>query len=217
MMGKLMLSLIFLGLVVSFGYCEESKQTNQLILKANAPGGETELLFRVKVSSLGLQVSSQFVKDKKPDDVIEISLPGRLYEPNIQIKEISKDAINRNTPEDAELSIYSANKKGDAQWILDSWAQEDQKNIQDLLNDFLSKNTDIFQSMDRSYITGRAEYKNYILLFIQNLFKDGRKSPVIHTYIKTTGGWKATNALSADETFDVIFAALRSGQVILKK
>lgn len=184
---------------------------------SDAIAEDIKLSFRVNVSGLFLQSSNTLIKDKNQDDIIEILLPGKLYDPNIEITLVSKDAIDLSTPETAEKSFYSSNRNGDPEWIIENWVEEDQNSIQNSIKEFLPQNTALFQSIEQSYITGRAKYNDYIMLFIKNTYSDAKESHIIHTYKKTAEGWKATNALSADETYDVVFAALRSGQIMINE
>lgn len=176
-------------------------------------GQESELLFRTQFSSLAIQTSKYTSTGASPDDHLEISLPGRLYEPQIELAEIKKQDTDRSSPESAERAFYSANRKGDEQWILDCWVREEQAEIQSFLTEYLKQNTEIFEKIHQSYVTGRAELMGYTILFVHNMYADGRESKLAHTYKKTEEGWKITNALSADETFDVVYSALRSGNI----
>ena len=58
---------------------------------------------------------------------------------------------------------------------------------------------------------GQANYKNYVLLFIVDGNLDN--SPNVLAFVKTPDGFRRTNALSADDTFDIVWSALRLGEV----
>ena len=58
---------------------------------------------------------------------------------------------------------------------------------------------------------GQATYKNYVLLFIAEGNPDN--PPQVLALIKTPEGFRRSNALSNDDTFDIVWSALRLGEV----
>jgi hypothetical protein len=73
------------------------------------------------------------------------------------------------------------------------------------------KNKAVFQKLDARYVAGELSCQSYVLLFV----RDGSISAQskLITLERTGHGYRRTNALSRDETFDVVWSALRSGEV----
>lgn len=178
--------------------------------------GDTELVFRTKVSDLLIQPSA-FTEGKTPDDLVEVALPGRFYDPPLQGEIIQRSSVDRSTPEKSSVSDFSAFKADDAQWILENFADEDHLQIKGLLDnhDARRRNKAVFDRYETQKIFGRCEYKNYVLLLTGH--DDAQEAKAIETYVKVHESWKRTNALSADETFDVIFSAVFSGEIVQRK
>ncbi len=76
--------------------------------------------------------------------------------------------------------------------------------------DIRQKNHQVFEKADARYISGEANYGKYVLLFIHD-GSSGR--PLVMTLERTPAGYKRTNAPSRDDTFDIVWSALRSGDV----
>jgi len=163
------------------------------------------LTFRVAASHLLLRDSTPAA------DTVAITLPGRLYDPPLRVREVTRGKADRSTPESAQASFYSANRAGDRAWILANWARPDE--IRELVDEHLDQNTRAYARMSGERILGRAEYEGRVLLLVERTFEGGRTSAVVNAYQDGPGGWKATNALSDDRTHDVVFAALRSGVI----
>jgi hypothetical protein len=179
---------------------------------ATARAQEPErLFFRTKIADLWLQDGS-IAKGKQPSDFVQIVLPGRLYSPPIKLPPAKKSS-RHDTPLATAAADFSANKADDADWILSGFAPGDRLEVLKMLNDsdIRKRNRGIFQKLGARYVTGEASYQKYLLLFVA----DGSPSadPKVMTVEKAAGGWLRTNALSRDETFDVVWAALRSGSV----
>ena len=71
-----------------------------------------------------------------------------------------------------------------------------------------ARNREIFAHKDTRYVRGHALYKDYVLLFTA----DGKPDnpPQVPALVKTPEGFKRTNALSGDDTFDIVWSALLS-------
>src|SRR3989344_3897829 len=95
---------------------------------------DKEILFRVKVSNVGLQNSS-LVQGKQPTDFVEVKLLGQLYDSPKQFTPISKQTAIWNTPIDAAVADFSAFKADDSNWILEDFVPEEEKNVRSLLDD----------------------------------------------------------------------------------
>ena len=174
-------------------------------------GNHRWLLFHVKVAELGLQ-SSSLAKGKAASDFVDVSLPGQIFSPPVKLALEKRSSAKRDTPLAAAASDFSANKTDDAKWMLEDFATEDRTEIRSFLDDkgLREANRRIFQRIDARYVSGEANYRDYVLLFV----REGHSpNPAVMTLEKTPEGYKRTNALSKDETFDVVWSALRNGEV----
>lgn len=171
------------------------------------------ILFRVKVSNVGLQ-SSSLVRGKQPTDFVEVKLPGQLYDPPKQFNPIRKQAANWNTPTDAAVADFSAFKADDSSWILEDFVPEEEKDVRSLLDDkdAHQQNRKMFEARTERDITGQVKYKEYVIVLTRD---SGQAHPVPLTFKQTSSGWKRTNALSKDDTFDIVFSALYNGGEVM--
>jgi len=173
------------------------------------------LIFRAEVSELWLRASSSYAKDRRPGDCVEVALPGRLNRPPLPVVLIERRAADWSAPERALASIRSANTAGDREWILQNFPPDEQAHIRPLLDDavLVKRNQEHYRAILGLEITGSAELRGYTVLLTREELGEGRTRTVPVTLAKTASGWKQTNALSADETFDVVWAALRAGKI----
>src|SRR5258708_4576600 len=95
---------------------------------------DKEILFRVKVSNVGLQNSS-LVQGKQPTDFVEVKLLGQLFDSPKQFAPISKQMANWNTPTNAAVADFSAFKADDDNWVLEDFVPEEEKDVRSLLDD----------------------------------------------------------------------------------
>ncbi len=173
-----------------------------------------ELTFQVKTSDLGYK-NHESVKDKKPDDLVNVSLKGNIFDPPKETKIIPKNKVNRNNPLNSSDSVFSANKASDLNWIIENFTDEEQPKIKSILGDgqILQRNQEALSKLKKEYITGEAIYKNYVLLFTRHDYGEGKGINIPVVYKKTNKGWKQTNALAQDKVYDIVFSALNSGTV----
>ena len=174
---------------------------------------EGEILFRVKVSDMGIQTGS-LAQGKSPNDYVEVKLPGELYKPPKQVGAIERSQAKWDTPLDAAQSDFSAFKTDDDEWILENFLPEDREQIREFLGNsaMRERNNAAFADKDSREVHGKVEYQGYTILFIRES-EDSNTMPL--TFKNSPEGWKRTNALSADETLDVVFAVLMgNGEMI---
>lgn len=178
-------------------------------LRGSTAANDDEVLFRVKVSNVGLQNSS-LINGKQPTDWVEIRLPGHLYDPPKRLSPVSKQSANWNTPIDAAVADFSAFKANDKDWIVEDFVATERAGIVGLVNDKSARerNKALFGRRTNRFITGEADYKEYSIVFVRD---SGQAHPLPLVFKKTPGGYKRTNALSQDETFDIVFSALYNG------
>lgn len=170
------------------------------------------LTFRSLVSELGRQTGS-FAKNKRPDDSVSVTLPGRLFDPPHAVALIGRSQAGWSTPDRVIASIRSANTVGDPEWIVQNFVPAERAGIQKMLADsaIAKRNQDYYKSVRKVDITGSAQLRGLTIVFVREESDAARVVPV--TLAKTSSGWKQTNILSNDDTFDVVWMALRSGTV----
>jgi hypothetical protein len=172
------------------------------------------LTFRAKVSDVRNR-SSAFVKDKQPDDSVGITLPGKLSNPPASVKLISRAQADSSTTEGAAAAIVSANTAGDISWIVENYIPSDRPAIAKQFSDpaAAQRNTNYYRNVGKISITGWTEIGSYTVLFLQGLEEDGDATLIAIVLSKTANGWKQTNALQNDDTFELVWTALHTGGV----
>jgi len=174
--------------------------------------GGGKLLFRVQIGDRGMKTDA-ISKDKTLTDYSQITLPGALIKPPLKLAPVAKSNAKLDTPVNAAAADFSAEKSDDADWIVSMFAPGDRADVKAMLADrsMRERNRGIFAHKDARYVRGQATYKNYVLLFIVDGNLDN--SPNVLAFVKTADGFRRTNALSADDTFDIVWSALRLGEV----
>jgi hypothetical protein len=175
-------------------------------------GGGGKLLFRVKIQDRGMKTDA-LDKGKTLGDYSEVTLPGALINPPLKLAPVTKATAKYDTPAAAAAADFSAEKADDADWIVSMFAPDDRADVKSMLADksIRARNRGIFAHKDARYLRGQATYKNYVLLFIIEGKLDN--TPQVLTLVKTPDGFRRTNALSSDDTFDIVWSALRLGEV----
>jgi hypothetical protein len=174
--------------------------------------GGGKLRFRVQIGDRGMKTDA-ISKDKTLTDYSEVTLPGTLIKPPLKLATVAKANAKFDTPNAAAAADFSAEKSDDAAWIVAMFAPVDRADVKAMLADqaMRARNRGIFAHKDARYVRGQASYKNYVLLFIVDGNLDN--SPNVLVFVKTPDGFRRTNALSADDTFDIVWSALRLGEV----
>ena len=180
------------------------------VFAQTAGGGK--LLFRVQIGDRGMKTDA-ISKDKTLTDYSQVTLPGALIKPPIKLAPVAKANAKFDTPPNAAAADFSAEKSDDADWIVSMFAPGDRADVKSMLADkaMRDRNRGIFAHKDARYVRGQANYKNYVLLFIIDGNLDN--APNVLAFVKTPDGFRRTNALSADDTFDIVWSALRLGEV----
>lgn len=174
-----------------------------------------EITFRAKKSSLWLK-TSKLAEGKDINDFVEIKLPGELFSPGKEIKDITKEEMDRSTVEGAVISAFSANKTGDVNWIVGNFVQDEQKKARFFFKDkevLKDSQADANQIKSKS-ITGTVKYLGFTIVFVEQDYGDDKKITEAITLNKEGAEYKITNTLTDDETYDVVFAAISNGEVI---
>ncbi len=174
--------------------------------------GGGKLLFRVQIGDRGMKTDA-ISKDKSLTDYSEVTLPGTLIKPPLKLAPVAKANAKFDTPTAAAAADFSAEKSDDADWIVSMFAPADRADVKSMLADraMRARNRGIFAHKDARYVRGQANYKKYVLLFIVDGNLDN--SPNVLAFVKIPDGFRRTNALSADDTFDIVWSALRLGEV----
>ena len=209
MYTKSLIMLFTLTFLVSYTACFYAySETNE------SPPEKKKLAFVTKRSNLWYKHAKD-LKEKDVPETAQIFLEGELYSSLKKVKEIDKKNIDRSTPEGLIASYISASKKGDVDWIAENFVDEDKDKILDLFKDkkVLKESMEGAKKIQAEVIRGEARYKGHLLLFIEQQYPKNIKVTETVACRKTTDGWKLTNLLSTDETFDIVFAAVSSGQV----
>lgn len=177
-----------------------------------AASSNGKLLFRVQIQNRGMQTDA-IDKGKVLSDYSEVTLPGALIKPPVKLARVAKASAKYDTPEAAVTADFSAQKSDDADWILSGFAPADRRDVKSMLADkaMRTRNRGIYAHKDGRYLLGHANYKDYILMFIAEGKSDN--PPQVLALVKTPDGYRRTNALSADDTFDIVWSALRLGEV----
>jgi hypothetical protein len=174
--------------------------------------GGGKLLFRVQIGDRGMKTDA-ISKGKTLTDYSEVTLPGSLIKPPLKLAPVAKANAKFDTPVNAAAADFSAEKSDDADWIVSMFVPADRAAIKSMLADraMRERNRGIFAHKDARYVRGQANYKNYVLLFIVDGNLDNAAN--VLAFVKTPDGFRRTNALSADDTFDIVWSALRLGEV----
>ncbi|MFQ5754468.1 MAG: hypothetical protein ACE5H7_00065 [Acidiferrobacterales bacterium] len=169
--------------------------------------------FATTVSQLGNQ---DHYRDKRPQERVEVSLPGTLYAPPITVTVVGNKDADRSTLLGAVASDYSAWRNDNAKWILSNFVPEDQQGLKKFLaNEELRRANSMIFSPDRTMeVWGIVKYKGYGLVLFT--YDNTRKFGAVATFRQVGDEWKRTNALSGDRVFDVVWSAFRSGDVTKK-
>lgn len=166
------------------------------------------LTFSSKVSDLGLQTSS-LAEGKAPEDTVTVTLSGKRYFVPKPTPPIAREMASYRTPVQAASSDYSAFRADDADWILENFSDDDRTEIMNLLADEKAHdmNRRIFSALETMQIWGEAELNGYRLVLVR--YNSDKERGTVLTFTETPDGWKRTNALRKDETFDVVFTSFR--------
>ena len=198
------------------------KTTNTILEKRLEENNKTEvvesgqIIFKAKKSNLWLKEKSMDKKDT--DEFVKITLPGKLYNPPKEIRNIEKKDVDRSTLENTVASVFSANKSGDLDWISANFVDKDKEKIKALFENkkILEDSKLDAEKIISLRLIGQADYKDSVLVFVEQHYIDRRKMKEALVCKKTEKGWKVTNEFASDKTFDIVFAALSSGDVSLE-
>ena len=166
---------------------------------------EGRLTFRARVGDLGLQNGS-YAAGKSPDDVVEVMLAGKRNFVPKPIFPIARAMASRESLTTAATSDFFAFRTDNADWILENFADADQAEVRGWFADsnVRSANKRYYAKLETMQVWGEAELGGYRLVFVR--YNGDKATNTVMTYTSTPQGWKRTNALKSDETFDVVIA-----------
>jgi hypothetical protein len=110
-------------------------------------------------------------------------LAGQLYDPAKRFGPVTRKAANWTTPIDAAIADFSAFKADDANWILDDFVTQEKDAVRSLLNDKAAreKNSTLFKDRAERYVTGEANYKDYVFVFVRDTGQETSISPHVRS------------------------------------
>jgi hypothetical protein len=185
-----------------------------LIAQASCNFSGDRLTFRAKVSDFR-RPSNTLIRNKQPSDAVEVTLPGKLLNPAQPIALVSRPQSDYSTPERAAAAIVSANTAGDVSWIVENYLPEQRPAVGEGFADpdAVQRNTNYYRNLGKVSITGWTEIHDNRVLFLQGLDEDGDATFIAITLAKTPSGWKQTDSLQNDDTFELVWTALHTGGV----
>jgi hypothetical protein len=185
-----------------------------VVLVAAWPAQAGDVVLRVQVKHLGLQ-KPHLDRGKTFDDAVETALPGALFEPPRELGVVARAQVDRSTPEGLVRSDFSAWKADDAAWIKANFVAGDQAALAEFLDDaeIRAGSKAGFAKLDSVFLWGVVRHQAYALALITYGQGEARSRGLVATLIQEDGAWKRTNALSADETLDLVWSAFRLGEI----
>ncbi len=178
------------------------------------PAVAGEVVFRAQVKHLGVQLP-HLDRGKKFEDAVEVVLTGELFEPPRRLGIIARAQADLSTPAAAARSDFSAWKADDAEWILANFAAADQAALAEFLDDakMRAASKAAFAKLDSVFLWGVVRHEAYALVLVTYGQGAERARGLTATLVQEADGWKRTNALSADETLDLVWSAFRLGEM----
>jgi hypothetical protein len=172
------------------------------------------LTFRAKVADVQHRTNS-LLKNKQPDDYVEVTLPGKLFNPATPVSLIPRNQADWSTPEHAAASILSANTDGDRSWMIENYVPAERAAIDKRFSDpdVLRTTVSYYQNLGRTSMTGWAELRGFRLVFLQGVDEDGDTTVLALALSKTPTGWRQSDTLAHDDTFEIVWSALHTGGV----
>ena len=180
-------------------------------LAPSACSSKDRVTFQAKVADLR-KPSNSFGKNKAPDDLVRITLPGKLLHPPVAVNLVRRGEADWSTPERAIASIFWANVAGDVAWIVENYAPAEREEVRKQFADpaAAQRVRDYYRNAGKAVITASAEIGGFTALFLLGLDDDGDPTLLSAVLSKGPSGWRQTNALARDDTFDLVSAALRT-------
>ncbi len=172
------------------------------------------MVFRAQVKHLGVQLP-HLDRGKKFEDAVVVVLTGELFDRPRRLDAVERAQADLSTPEAAARSDFSAWKADDTEWILANFAAADQAALAAFLDDaeMRAASKAGFAKLDSVSVWGAVDHGDYALVLITYGQGTARARGLTATFVEEAGAWKRTNALSADETLDLVWSAFRLGEM----
>lgn len=142
-----------------------------------------------------------------------------IFDPAKEITEIDEKKWDKSSPESSYRGIYTANKRGNAEWIIRGFVPLERERIRNMVTnkELLDKNTMVHSSISKEYLVQEIFYGNYIILMVFHVNKNGDQWPMDYTFKETKEGWLLTNKLSQDLFFSKVIELTRPTKVRFPK
>ncbi len=178
------------------------------------PAVAGEVVFRAQVKQLTVQLP-HLDRGKSFEDAVEVVLTGELFEPPRRLDAVTRAQADLSTPEAAARSDFSAWKADDVAWILGNFAAADQAALAAFLDDakMRAASKAAFAKQDSVFLWGVVRHEAYALVLLTYGQGAERARGLTATFVEEADGWKRTNALTADETLDLVWSAFRIGEM----
>ena len=178
------------------------------VLGLAAPAVAGEVVFRAQVKYLTVQLP-HLDRGKSFEDAVEVVLSGVLFEPPRRLGAVTRAQADLSTPEAAARSDFSAWKADDVAWILGNFAAAEQATLAAFLDDakMRAASKAAFAKQDSVCLWGVVRYEAYALVLVTYGQGAERARGLTATFVEEAGAWKRTNALTADETLDLVWTA----------
>ncbi len=179
-----------------------------------APAVAGEVVFRAQVKYLTVQLP-HLDRGKSFEDAVEVVLTGELFEPPRRLEAVTRAQADLSTPEAAVRSDFSAWKADDVAWILTNFAAAEQPALAAFLDDakMRAASKAAFAKQDSVFLWGVVRHEAYALVLVTYGQGTERARGLTATLVEEADGWKRTNALTADETLDLVWSAFRLGEM----
>jgi len=120
----------------------------------------------------------------------------------MKVEIIEKNQARYDTPENTLAAIRSALKNEDLEWVYETLTEESGEEHKRLFEEAgidPRKIFDLERHVKDTYIIDRIEYKDAVLLVIEDHHKDGTIAKYPTTFVREGGKWKQTNKFAGDE------------------
>ena len=180
------------------------------LLAAPAVAGEIRLT--VEPGDLWKSVQNGTVVAMAPEERREFTVPGTLFAAPLTIEPAADPA--RATVEQALGDGYDANRAGDAARLAATFVAAERAEVLEFFADaeMLKQNSDLFRRLTDYRLEGTIDHAGLTLAIVAYDIPDHDPSRMVIPLAQEGGGYYTTNALSADDRFGEILAAIRKGQ-----
>lgn len=135
------------------------------------------------------------------------------YDPALRIAPVELANWDRSTSEASLRGFFTANKLGQAEWLLSAMAPEERERRRALVTnkEVLDRNTLAYSTVANGYLVEKLLYGSYEILRVVNVTRDGKRWTQEFTYKRTPEGWLFTNELAEDPFVTAVLPILTLG------